>query len=41
MQKIVHPKTGLFGIRLSKNGTNLEIFGELDNWYEHMKKYTI
>ncbi|CAD8060089.1 unnamed protein product [Paramecium sonneborni] len=41
MQKIVHPKTGLFGVKLSKNGVSFEIFGQLDEWINVMKKYTI
>ncbi|CAK69356.1 unnamed protein product (macronuclear) [Paramecium tetraurelia] len=41
MQKIIHPKTGLFGIKLSKNGVDLDIFGLSDQWIEIMKKYTI
>ncbi|CAD8058156.1 unnamed protein product [Paramecium sonneborni] len=41
MQKIVHPKTGLFGVKLSKNGVSFEMFGQLDEWINMMKKYTI
>ncbi|CAD8057188.1 unnamed protein product [Paramecium sonneborni] len=41
MQKIYHPKTGLFGIKLSKNGVCLDIFGLSDQLIEIMKKYTI
>ncbi|CAD8055856.1 unnamed protein product [Paramecium sonneborni] len=41
MQKIYHPKTGIFGIKFSKNGVSLDIFGLSDQLVEMMKKYTI
>lgn len=41
MQKIVHPKTGLFGVKLSKNGVCFEMFGLLDEWVDIMKKHTV
>ncbi|CAD8143401.1 unnamed protein product [Paramecium octaurelia] len=41
MQKIVHPKTGLFGVKLSKNGASFEMFGQLDEWINLIKKHTI
>ncbi|CAD8141378.1 unnamed protein product [Paramecium octaurelia] len=41
MQKIVHPKTGLLGVKLSKNGVSFEMFGQLDEWINIMTKYTI
>ncbi|CAD8049258.1 unnamed protein product [Paramecium primaurelia] len=41
LEMVYHPRTSSTGFRLSKNGEKLDVYGEVQNWVEVLKKYTI
>ncbi|CAK81987.1 unnamed protein product (macronuclear) [Paramecium tetraurelia] len=41
LEIVYHPRTSSTGFRLSKNGEKLDVYGEVQNWVEMLKKQTI
>ncbi|CAD8060091.1 unnamed protein product [Paramecium sonneborni] len=41
LEILYHPRTQQTGFRLSKNGEKLDVYGEVQNWVEVLKKYAI
>ncbi|CAD8150649.1 unnamed protein product [Paramecium pentaurelia] len=41
LEIVYHPRTSQPGFRLSKNGEKLDAYGDIQNWVEVLRKYTI
>ncbi|CAD8140360.1 unnamed protein product [Paramecium pentaurelia] len=41
LELVYHPRTSQSGFRLSKNGEKLDVYGDVQNWVEVLRKYTI
>ncbi|CAK56496.1 unnamed protein product (macronuclear) [Paramecium tetraurelia] len=41
LEIVYHPRTSQTGFRLSKNGEKLDAYGDIQNWVEVLRKYTI
>ncbi|CAD8131641.1 unnamed protein product [Paramecium octaurelia] len=41
LELVYHPRTSQPGFRLSKNNEKLDVYGDIQNWVEVLRKYTI